>query len=301
MYQKASHPMNFLGLEPPLSDFANARVLVWPVPFEKTVSYGSGAGEGPAAIIEASRYIEHYDEDFGGETAQIGIHTLPAINTDYEPDEMMPLLEQRAAELIATGKFLCMLGGEHSISAPVVRVMFKKYPRLSVMQIDAHADLRNSYEGTPLSHASTMRRIVEVCPAVQVGIRSISTEEILAVPTLHTQIFYAKDITGRSDWVERAVKSLTEDVYLTIDIDGLDPSLVPFTGTPEPGGLQWYEVLNLIRHLARSRNIVGMDLVELCRPKGNNAASVLAAKLIYKTLGSVFEREIPNINKESKA
>jgi len=293
--------MNFLGLEPPLSDFANARVLVWPVPFEKTVSYGSGTSEGPAAIIEASRYIELYDEDFGGETAQIGIHTLPAINTDYEPDEMMPLLEQRAAELIATNKFLCMLGGEHSISAPVVRAMFKNYPKMSVMQIDAHADLRNSYEGTPLSHASTMRRIVEICPAVQVGIRSISTEEIIAVPTLNTQIFYAKDITGRSEWVEHAVNSLTQDVYLTIDIDGLDPSLVPSTGTPEPGGLQWYEVLNLIRYLARSRNIVGMDLVELCRPKGNNAASILAVKLIYKTLGSVFEREIPGIHKESKA
>jgi agmatinase len=297
MYQKASFPMNFLGLKPPLSDFANARVLVWPVPFEKTVSYGAGAGEGPAAIIEASRYIELYDEDIDGETAQIGIHTLPAIDSNYEPEEMMPLLEQRAAELIATNKFLCMLGGEHSISAPVVRAMFQKYPRLTVMQIDAHADLRDSYEGTPFSHASTMRRIVEVCPAVQIGIRSISTEEVLAVPTLNTQIFYAKDMTGRSDWVDRAVGSLTEDVYLTIDIDGLDSGLVPFTGTPEPGGLQWYEALNLIRHLARSRNIVGMDLVELCRPKGNNAASYLAAKLIYKTLGFIFEREIPSIHK----
>ena len=150
MYQKASFPMNFLGLEPPLSDFANARVLVWPVPFEKTVSYGTGTSEGPAAIIEASRYIELYDEDIGGETAQIGIHTLPAISTDYEPDEMMPLLEQRAEELIATNKFLCMLGGEHSISAPVVRAMFKKYPRLSVMQIDAHADLRELLRRNPL-------------------------------------------------------------------------------------------------------------------------------------------------------
>ncbi len=290
--------MTFLGLEPPLSDFANARVLVLPVPFEKTVSYGTGTGEGPAAIIEASRYIELYDEDIGGETAQIGIHTLPAIDANCEPEEMMRLLEQHAAELIATNKFLCMLGGEHSISAPVVRAMFKKYPRLSVMQIDAHADLRDSYQGTPFSHASTMRRIVEVCPAVQIGIRSISMEEVLAVPTLNTQIFYAKDITGCTDWVDRAVNSLTEDVYLTIDIDGLDPSLVPFTGTPEPGGLQWYEVLNLIRHLARSRNIVGMDLVELCRPKGSNAPSILAAKLIYKTLGSVFEREIPKIHKE---
>jgi agmatinase len=205
-------------------------------------------------------------------------------------------LEQRAEELIKTGKFLCMLGGEHSISAPVVRAFRKTFPRLSVLQIDAHADLRDSYEGTRLSHASAMRRVLEVCPAVQVGIRSLSAEEVRAIPHLPTRIFYAKDITGRTDWIDSAVDSLTEDVYLTIDIDGLDPSLVPSTGTPEPGGLMWNEVLALLRTLASKRNVVGMDLVELAPSQTSNAPSFLSAKLIYKALGYIFRREVPEFN-----
>jgi agmatinase len=162
-----------------------------------------------------------------------------------------------------------------------------------VLQIDAHADLRDSYEGTPLSHACAMRRVLEVCPAVQVGIRSLSAEEARAIPSLPTRVFYAKDITGRTDWVDSAMDLLTEDVYLTIDIDGLDPSLVPSTGTPEPGGLMWNEVLTLIRTLAAKRNVVGMDLVELCRSSSSNASSFLSAKLIYKTLGYIFRSQVP--------
>src|SRR5262249_1715374 len=168
----------------------------------------------------------------GGETATIGIHTLPAMDADLEPEDMMPALQQEATRLLTAGKFLCMLGGEHSITAPVVRAFQEKFPRLSVLQIDAHADLRDSYEGTPHSHASAMRRVLEVCPAVQVGIRSLSAEEARVIPHLPTRVFYAKDIVGRTDWADSAVDSLTDDVYLTIDIDGLDPSLVPSTGTP---------------------------------------------------------------------
>jgi agmatinase len=295
MTQSADLPFVFGGLEPPLSTFENASALIWPVPFEKTVSYGAGTREGPAAIIDASRYMELYDEEIGGETATIGIHTLPAIDADREPDEMMRALQREAQNLLKTGKFLCMLGGEHSISAPVVRAFHEKYPKLSVLQIDAHADLRDSYEGTRHSHASAMRRVLEVCPAVQVGIRSLSAEEARVIPHLPTRIFYAKDITGRTDWFDAAIDSLTEDVYLTIDIDGLDPSLVPSTGTPEPGGLMWNEVLTLIRTLALKRNVVGMDLVELCRSSASNASSFLAAKLIYKTLGYVFRKQIPQL------
>jgi agmatinase len=295
MTQSADLPFVFGGLEPPLSTFENASALIWPVPFEKTVSYGAGTREGPAAIIDASRYMELYDEEIGGETATIGIHTLPAIDADREPDEMMRALQREAQNLLKTGKFLCMLGGEHSISAPVVRAFHEKYPKLSVLQIDAHADLRDSYEGTRHSHASAMRRVLEVCPAVQVGIRSLSAEEARVIPHLPTRIFYAKDITGRTDWFDAAIDSLTEDVYLTIDIDGLDPSLVPSTGTPEPGGLMWNEVLTLIRTLALKRNVVGMDLVELCRPSTGAAPSFLAAKLIYKTLGYVFRKQIPQL------
>jgi len=290
----AALPFVFGGLEPEQSNYENARVLIWPVPFEKTVSYGHGTGEGPAAIIDASRYMELYDEEFQGETAQIGIHTLPAIDTDRAPDVMIPELEKEAYRLLSTGKFVCMLGGEHSISPPVVRAFAKKYPKLSVLQIDAHADLRESYEGTQYSHASAMRRILEVCPAVQVGIRSLSIEEARAIPALPTKIFWAKDIAGQTGWVDPAIDSLTEDVYLTVDVDGLDPSLVPSTGTPEPGGLMWYEALSLIRTLAEKKNVVGMDLVELSGGPGSNNSSFLSAKLIYKTLGYLFRDKIPH-------
>jgi len=240
--------------------------------------------------------MELYDEEIGGETAAIGIHTLPAIDADREPEDMMPALQREARELLNSGKFLCMLGGEHSITAPVVRAFREKFPKLSVLQIDAHADLRDEYEGSPHSHASTMRRVLEICPAVQVGIRSLSAEEARAIPGLPTRVFYANDITGRTDWVDGAIDSLTQDVYLTIDIDGLDPSLVPSTGTPEPGGLTWNETLALIRTLAAKRNVVGMDLVELCGSSSGAASSFLSAKLIYKTLGYVFRNQIPRLD-----
>jgi len=283
----------FGGLEPQLSSLENSRVLIWPVPFEKTVSYGHGAEEGPAAIIEASRYMELYDEELGGDTANIGIHTLPAFPSDREPDEMMLALQQEAGKLLRTGKFICMLGGEHSITAPVVRAFGEAYPKLSVLQIDAHADLRDSYEGTKNSHACAMRRVLEVCPAVQCGIRSLSVEEARAIPSLPTRIFWAKDIVGRTGWVDDAVDALTEDVYLTIDIDGLDPSLVPDTGTPEPGGLMWYETLDLLRTVAAKRRVVGMDLVELAGSSTSNVSSFLAAKLVYKTFGYIFRKDVP--------
>jgi agmatinase len=292
MTHSEASPLIFGGLDFQQSSLDAAQVLIWPVPFEKTVTYGHGTKEGPAAIIEASCNIELYDEEIGGETSSIGIHTLPAFDADREPQQMMTALHQEALELLKTGKFLCMLGGEHSITGPVVRAFKEKFPRLSVLQIDAHADLRIEYQGTPHSHASAMRRVLEVCPAVQVGIRSLSLEEARAIPQLPTKVYYAKDIAGRTDWIEDAVDSLTEDVYLTIDVDGLDPSLIPATGTPEPGGLLWYETLTLLRTLARKRHVVGMDLVELCRTPGTDASSFLAAKLIYKTLGYVFRDQI---------
>jgi agmatinase len=290
MTQSADLPLVFGGLEPSQSALESSRVLIWPVPFEKTVSYGQGTREGPAAIIDASRNLELYDEEVEGEPASIGIHTLPAIDADREPAAMMLALEREARKLLKTGKFICMLGGEHSITPPVVRAFAEIFPRLSVLQIDAHADLRDQYDGTPHSHASAMRRVVEVCPLVQVGIRSLSSEEARAIPELPTRVFYAKDICGRADWFNHAINSLTEDVYLTIDIDGLDPSLVPSTGTPEPGGLSWNEALTLIRTLAAKRNVVGMDLVEV---SGGSVTSFVAAKLIYKSLAYIFREQIP--------
>lgn len=295
MSESQNLPVNFGGLDETLSGLEDARVLIWPVPFEKTVSYGVGTKNGPEAIVEASRNMELFDEEIGGETAEIGIHTLPAIDADREPDEMMKVLYDETKRMLESDKFLCMLGGEHSISGPVIKAHFEKYPKLSVLQIDAHADLRDEYDGTPHSHASIMRRVVEFCPAVQVGIRSLSVDEARAIPTLPTRIFFAKDIVGHTEWIAEAVDSLTEDVYLTIDVDGFDPSLIPTTGTPEPGGLLWYDVLSLIKMTAAKRRIVGMDVTELSTTPGNNSPSFLTAKLIYKTLGYIFADIVPKV------
>jgi agmatinase len=295
MSESFNLPVNFGGLSENLSDYENARVLVWPVPFEGTVSYGGGTKYGPEAIIDASRHMELFDEEINGETAQIGIHTLEAIDADRSPDRMMGALYDEARRLLDTGKFICMLGGEHSISGPVIRAHKERFPKLSVLQIDAHADLRDTYDDTPHSHASVMRRVVEICSVVQVGIRSLSSEEARVIPLLPTRIFFAKDIVGRTEWIEEVSASLSEEVYLTIDVDGLDPSLIPTTGTPEPGGLMWYDVINLIRSVAEKRRIVGMDVTELSTLPGNNSPSFLTAKLIYKTLGYIFRDQVPKM------
>ena len=290
--------MNFGGIEDEaLSSFDNARVLVWPISYEGTVSYGGGTGRGAEAIIEASRNMELYDEETDAEVYRLGLHTVEQSPPLESPERMMESLLERARELVATGKFVCMIGGEHSVSGPVIRAHAERYENLSVLQIDAHADLRDTYDGTPHSHASIMARVVRDLrlPAVQVGIRSISAEEARSLDEFPTRIFWAKDIAGRNDWWEEAVEGLTENVYLTIDIDGLDPSLVAQTGTPEPGGLGWYEVVGLIRTLARKRRVVGMDLNEYAYVEGQTASAFLCAKLIYKSLAYIFESETERV------
>ncbi len=286
-------PFNFGGIaESKYADFDGARILVWPVPYEGTVSYGRGTAGGPRAIIDASRNMELYDEEINDSVYRLGIHTLPELKSLDEPDAMMEQIENQAEKLLDTGKFLVTLGGEHSISGPIVRALGRRVRSLSVLQVDAHTDLRDTYDGTPHSHTSIMARIIEVCPVVQVGIRSISEVEAKRLPETPTTIFWARDIVGRTDWYEKAISHLTENVYLTIDVDGLDPSLVPSTGAPEPGGLGWYDVIGLVRATARARNIIGMDLTELSPVVGNSAPDFLAAKLIYKCLSYVFQKEI---------
>jgi len=294
MSESAALPMNFGGIaEEEFSSFEKSRILIWPVSYEGTVSYGGGTGRGAMAIIDASRNMELYDDETDAEIYKVGIHTVDESRAVDPPERMMNSLYERAKELVGSGKFVTMIGGEHSVSAPVIRAHAEKFDNLSVLQIDAHADLRDTYDGTPHSHASIMARVVKDMriPAVQVGIRSISVDEARVLDQLPTRIFWAKDIVGRNDWWDDAVEGLTDNVYLTIDIDGLDPSLVSATGTPEPGGLGWYETIGLIRTLARKRNVVGMDLTEYSYVEGQNASAFLCAKLIYKTLGFVFEAE----------
>jgi agmatinase len=286
--------MNFGGIaEEEFSSFEASRVVVWPISYEGTVSYGTGTGRGAEAIIDASRNMELYDEETDAEVYKLGIHTLSESPSVEPPARMMESLLERGRELVASGKFVTMIGGEHSVSAPVIRAHAERYDNLSVLQIDAHADLRDTYDGTPHSHASIMARVTRdlKLPSVQCGIRSISAEEARSLDELPTRIFWAKDIVGRTDWWDAAVDGLTENVYLTVDIDGLDPSLVAQTGTPEPGGLGWYETIGLIRTLARKRKIVGMDLTEYSYVEGFEASAFLCAKLIYKSLSFIFEGE----------
>ena len=285
-------PENFGGIPEENARYETSRAVIFPVPLERTTTYEHGTRNGPAAIIAASRNMETWDEELGIETyAKIGIATLPAIDTSEGTlEKVLADLHTTELGLLTDGKFPVALGGEHSLTPPLVAAAAKKFPDLSVLQIDAHADLREAYQGNPASHASAMRRVLEICPAVQVAIRSLSVEEAEAIPQLRTEIYWARDIARAplESWLPRVVAGLSEHVYLTVDLDGFDPAYMPATGTPEPGGLDWFQVTSLIREVAKARKIVAADVVELLPQHGDHASDFLAAKLVYKILGYVL-------------
>ena len=291
----AGSPENFGALPEEFSTYENARAVIFPVPLERTTTYETGTRNGPAAILAASRNMELYDEELHGETyKRFGIATLPAIDTqDGTLEKVLAELHATELALLEDGKFPAVLGGEHSLTPPLVSAAARKFAKLSVLQIDAHADLRDAYQGNPASHASAMRRVVEICPAVQVGIRSLSAEEAEAIPRLATKIYWAHDITRApaESWIPRVVADLSQNVYLTIDLDGFDPAYMPATGTPEPGGLSWHQVTSLVRAVAEQKKIVAMDVVELLPQPGDHACDFLAAKLTYRILGYILGRQ----------
>ena len=283
----------FCGTTPTTTDFDRARVVILPAPLDRTTSYVPGTRNGPHEILTASTHMELWDEETEVDVHSIGIFTLPEMEFPFATmDEVMQEIRRVANELVVRDKFPVVLGGEHSVTGPVVAAMASRYPGLSVLQLDAHADLRESYMGTPHNHACVMRRVLEYARATQVGIRSLSPEEAAAVPTLPTEIFYDFNMRQHEDWIERVVDSLSETVYITIDVDGFDPAIMPAVGTPEPGGLTWYEALTLLRRVIESRRVVGCDIVELCPLPGNVAPNFLCAKLIYKILSYRFCGEV---------
>jgi agmatinase len=237
--------------------------------------------------------MELWDEETETDVHSVGICTLPEMELPFQTlDEVMGEIRRVAGELVSRGKFPVVLGGEHSITAPVVAALAARHPGLSVLQIDAHADLRDSFMGTRYSHACAMRRTLEYARCTQVGIRSLSTEEAAAVSTLPTTIFYDFNMRQDSRWIDRVVDSLSDDVYITIDCDGFDPAIMPAVGTPEPGGLSWYEGLALLRRVIERRHVVGCDIVELCPMPGNVSPSFLCARLLYKILSYRFGPEL---------
>jgi agmatinase len=281
------------GTTPTTTDFEHARVVILPIPLDRTTSYVPGTRNGPHEILVASAHMELWDEETQTDVHSIGIFTLPEMEFPFASmDEVVGEIRRVTAELLDHGKFPCILGGEHSITPAVVGAVAAKYPGLSVLQIDAHADLRESFMGTPHNHACAMRRTLEFARTTQVGIRSLSPEEAAAVPSLATKIFYDFNMRANADWVDRIVDSLSEQVYITIDVDGLDPAIMPATGTPEPGGLSWYETLAVLRRVIERRTVVGCDVVELSPMPGHVAPNFLCAKLIYKILSYRFGPEI---------
>jgi len=291
-------PHNFLGLDEEASAFDRAKAVILPVPYEATTSYGGGTASGPSAILEASRYIELYDQELDAEPYEVGVATLPALElTGAGPAEAIAELRAAYDRLLdaSPGKFVITLGGEHSISSAPILAWADRLAaegrRLTVLQVDAHTDLRPEYEGSPYSHASVMYRVHDRVDIIAVGIRALTREEReLARSSDHIHIFFADDIHDGEAWMDDVLARLGEDVYITFDVDGLDPSLVPSTGTPEPGGLGWYPVLKLLRRVFRERTVHACDVVELAPIPGFAAPDFLVAKLIYKMIGYRFAK-----------
>ena len=288
-------PYNFGGLLPEYTAFERSQVVILPIPYEQTTTYGSGTRDGPRALITASRNMELYDEELDAEVYQVGIHTLRELEPQASgPQAMLERIAEVTRELLRHGKFVVGLGGEHTVSAGLVRAFAERYAGLSVLQFDAHTDLRDSYHGTPFNHASVMRRVSELAPVVHVGIRSLSREEADWIKQRGSQLFYATQVLSTPDIATTITHALTDHVYITVCLDAFDPSIMPAVGTPEPGGLGWYDVLRIARRVAEHRHVVGFDVVELFPIPGNLAPDFLAAKLVYKLLGYRFHAGNPH-------
>ncbi|NJL22866.1 MAG: agmatinase, partial [Leptolyngbyaceae cyanobacterium SM1_3_5] len=258
----------FLGADV-ATDYATARVVILPIPYEATTTYRRGCENGPAAILDASQQVEYYDEELEQEVWPVGIYTHESIadtrgDRSISAEEMLDITQKTTAKLIADGKFVIGLGGEHSITTGLVAAYWEGEP-FTVVQIDAHGDLRHEYEGSIHNHACVMRRIVDMgLPTVQIGIRSICREEADLIKSKPLTVFRAREIAMQPDWMERALASIqTPKVFFTIDLDGIDPTLIPGVGTPEPGGLNWYSLTTFLRRVFEAHSVIGCDVMEL--------------------------------------
>ena len=279
---------SFFNLTGELANFDSAKVAILPVPYEKTVSFLPGTAGGPRALLEASEQMEDYDEALGQIPCRVGIHTCDPLSLPEEPREALAQIEDKVGSLLDDSKFPVVIGGEHSISVATVRALRKVCPKLGVVQLDAHADLRSSYEGSPHSHASVMARIrEETADVVQLGIRAVSSGEMDRVRSEGLCVGFLHEMRdNRFDW-RAAVAALPEHIFVTFDVDVMDLSVIRATGTPEPGGLSWQEASDILTHLFTTKRVVGFDLVELCG--GDVPSAYSAARLVYRMIGLAFQ------------
>lgn len=277
--------MNFGGAEV-VYDYHRSRIIIVPIPYDGTSTWMKGADKGPEAIMEASVNLEFYDTETATEVHARGIHTIPPISEKESPELLVRAVYEKVKELLNDNKFPVIAGGNHTVSIGCFKAFSEYYNDLTILQLDAHSDLRPEYEGSPYNHACVMARAMEMAPVVQVGIRSMSAEELPYAR--EGSIFYAHNLYHDKQLYEHALNKLTDNVYVTIDLDVFDPSLIPSTGTPEPGGPDYFELMHFLRKVASSKNIVGFDVVELCPAPGNKSSDFIAAKVIYQLLSYIF-------------
>jgi len=277
--------MNFGGNEV-LYDYSGSGIIIVPVPYDETSTWMKGADRGPDAIMEASVNLEFYDIETGTEAHLQGIHTVAPVTEKESPEKLVEAVFIQVSGLLDQGKFPVVVGGNHTVSIGSAKAFARHFSNLSILQLEAHSDLRPEYEGSTFNHACAMARMRESAPIVQVGIRSMSKEEApLADPE---RIFTAHQLFTDKSGYERAIEMLSEDVYITIDLDVFDPSLMPSTGTPEPGGPEYRELMTFLKEVAGRKNVVGFDVVELCPSPVNKAPDFVAARVIYQLLSYVF-------------
>jgi agmatinase len=283
-----TNPGAFGALSEEFSDYETASIAILPVPYDGTSTWLKGSNRGPESLLDASAHLELYDIETDSEVFRHGIVTLDPVLCPDNPEEMVAAVYDRASDVVRDGKFLVGLGGEHSISVGLVRAVAEKFSGLSVLQLDAHADTRDAYQGSKYNHACVMARIREICPYVQVGIRSMDASECeTAVPG---RTFFAHEISGNLAVIPGMLSALSETVYVTIDLDVFDPSIMPSVGTPEPGGLDWYTIMGLVNAVVREKKVVAMDVTELLPSPVNVAPDFLAAKLVYRVLSMIFSK-----------
>ena len=266
--------------------------MILPVPYDGTSEWRNGSRHGPRAIIDASQYLELYDLELDREIYTIGISTLPHLEPLLSrPQDMIHRVYRAVKDLIQKQKLIVLLGGEHSLSLGAVRAFKEAFPRLSVLQLDAHADLRDEYLGTKYGQACVMRRIYELCPISQIGVRSLSWEEKQFLKEKKMKPLYMSDLAANTASVDRIVDSLGEDVYITIDVDVFDPSIMPAVGTPEPDGMSWRQVLSILESVTLHKHVVGFDLMEFCPAEGPGSCAFSLAKLVYRLIGYAVGQE----------
>ena len=280
-------PYGFGGLDADRSAFETSQFVILPVPYEQTTTFGGGTKGGPESILRASRELELWDDDLGVKSADAGIHTLPALEPSAAgPREMVDRIRRAVGSL--EGKIPVLLGGEHTVSIGAVQALAERHAEMVAVVLDAHADLRDEYQGSPYSHACAARRISEHCAVVQVGVRSFSKEEAEFIREQRWPLVRASNIRADTPWISEVVAGLKDrPVYLSVDLDVLDPGIMPAVGTPEPGGMNWSEITSLTLEIARHANVVAFDAVELAPIPALIAPDFLAAKLVYKIIGQV--------------